>query len=314
MSDTNLTTETASLWESDAESKLLESRLAGFWNTDYFTRILLPLLDLKPGSRVLDVGAGNGSLTLLLARYLPQVHFVGVDITAKIVGEAQALAQSMGITNVEFQEGDALQLPFEDSSFDATVCQTLLIHLSNAKRAIQEMSRVLKKGGTFMAAEYHTLFGDTPIDAQRTTVEGEEGMQIARYTQMLIDGYRKGGHGDLKAGGKVPFMALQAGLQIKDIRINDRVAHAFPPYSKPNEQAALTEALSWTGVFQDPSYRSWLSANLVAAGGSESDVDRFLELVVTPGQREAFAKGAEANYAFLWLINPVLLVVIAKKP
>lgn len=314
MSDNNQTTETASIWESDAEAKLLESRLAGFWNQDYFTRILLPLLDLKPGSRVLDVGAGNGSLTLLLARYLPEVHFVGVDITAKIVTEAQSLAQSMGITNVEFGEGDALQLPFEDESFDATLCQTLLIHVSDAARVIGEMSRVLKKGGTFMAAEYHTLYAETPIDAQRTSPEGEEGMQIARYTQMIIDGYRKAGQGDLKVGGKVPFMALQAGLQIKDIRINDRVAHAFPPYSKPSEQAALTEAASWAALFQDPSYRSWLSNNMLAGGGLEEDVDRFLELIVTPKQREAFAKGAEANYAFLWLINPVLLFTIARKP
>jgi SAM-dependent methyltransferase len=250
----------------------------------------------------------------LLARHLPEVHFIGVDITPKIVGEAQSLAKSLGISNVEFVEGDALGLPFEDSSFDATVCQTVLIHVSQAQRAIEEMSRVLKKGGTFMAAEYHTLYGDTPIDAQRTTVEGEEGMQIARYSQMIIDGYRKGGHGDLKAGGKVPFIAIKAGLQIKDIRINDRVAHAFPPYSKQSEQAALTEAASWAGLFQDPSYRIWLSTNMLAAGGSESDVDHFLELIVTKEQREAFTKGAEANYAFLWLINPVLLVTVARKP
>lgn len=314
MSNTNLTTETSSIWDSDAEAKLLESRLAGFWNGDYFTRILLPLLDLKPGSRVLDVGAGNGSLTLLLARHLPGVHVVGVDITPKMVAEAQTLAQAIGITNVEFSVGDALSLPFEDASFEAAVCQTLLIHLPNPGVAIGEMSRVLKKGGTFMAVEYHTLFAESPIDEGGTSMSGEEGMQVARYTQMLIDGYRNGGHGDLKAGGKVPFLALQAGLQIHDIRINDRVAHAFPPYHKPNEQAALMEAASWAGVFKDPTYRTWLSNNMLAGGGTEADVDRLLELLVTPSQQDSISRGAAVNYGFLWLINPVLLITIARKP
>jgi 2-polyprenyl-3-methyl-5-hydroxy-6-metoxy-1,4-benzoquinol methylase len=80
------------LWESDAEARLLETRLNGFWNQDYFTRVLLPLLNLQPGSEVLDVGAGNGALTLLLARHLPDVHFTGIDITAALVEEAKQQA------------------------------------------------------------------------------------------------------------------------------------------------------------------------------------------------------------------------------
>ncbi len=52
-----------SLWESEAEARMLEGRLNGFWNPDYLKHILLPLLNLKPGNKVLDVGTGTGALT-----------------------------------------------------------------------------------------------------------------------------------------------------------------------------------------------------------------------------------------------------------
>src|SRR5690349_7885989 len=134
------------LSQADAFADVLENRINGFWNEDYFTKIILPLLNLKAGDKVLDVGAGNGALTLLLARHFPDAHFTGVDITPTLVEDAKRLSQKLGIQNVEFMEGDALQLPFEDERFDATVCQTVLMHLPDPAKAVSEMSRVLKQG------------------------------------------------------------------------------------------------------------------------------------------------------------------------
>ena len=185
-------------WESDALARILESRLAGFWNPDYLQQVILPLLNLKPGARILDAGSGNGSLAFLLARFLPDAHIVGVDITPKLVADAQTQAAALGFTNVEFREGDALNLQFADASFDAAVCQTLLIHLADAAGAVREMSRVLKPGGSFMAAEYHTLNVEWPIDRQRLVLTDAEAVDCAKYTQMMISGFRNSGQGDLK--------------------------------------------------------------------------------------------------------------------
>jgi len=305
------TNEHSAIWENEAEARMLENRLNGFWNADYFTKILLPLLNLKPGSRVLDVGAGTGALTLLLARHNPEVQFTGIDVTATMVADAQAQAQKLGLNNVEFQEGDALNLPFPNGFFDAAMCQTLLIHLSNPAQAVLEMSRVIKPGGTFMAAEYHMLFVDLPIEADRLMPTNKEAVELGRLTQIILDGYRTSGQGDMKLGGRVPFLAVDAGLSIVDVRINDRVAHAFPPYNKPGDKIAIAELQSWETVIRDPGYIAWLRGAITAGGGTNSDVDILLDLL-PKHEPEIFSP--ESNFAFVWLVNPVLLVTIARKP
>lgn len=298
------------LWESDAEARMLENRINGFWNPDYFSNVLLPLLNFKAGDKVLDVGSGNGALTLLLARNLPDVQFTGVDITKALVEDARQQAQKLNLGNVAFQEGNALQLPFENNHFDATVCQTVLMHLADPTKAILEMSRVLKTGGTFLAAEFHLLNYDKPVESDLPVSSVEDDIAISRYIQLLIHGYRASGQGDLKMGGRVPFLARKSGLSIVDMRINDRLPHAFPPYEKPSEHMALSELQGWENLIKDPAYRSWLTSAMVAGGGTEADADTFLKLLPSHDLSVVNGKG---DFSFVWLLNPVLLITVARK-
>lgn len=301
------------LWESDAEARLLESRVEGFWNPDYFSRVILPLLDLKPGARILDVGAGTGALSFLLARLLPEAQVVGIDLTPSMVTAARAQAETLGIANVQFQDGDALALPFENDSFEAVVCQTLLIHLGDPGRAVREMARVLQPGGSFMAAEFHTLALDLPLHLEKMTMTDAEADDTARYALMLLKGYRNSGQGDFRGGSRAPFLALDAGLQVVDVRINDRVIHAFPPYLKRGQHAAFAEAQTFLAVFKDEGYGAWVSGAMAAGGGSESDAKRAISLFAER-LRAVTERGEVNNAAFLWLFNPVLLVTVAQKP
>ena len=139
-------TESEELWRNEAEAELLAGRAEGFWNLDYFERVVLPLLAIPAGGRVLDVGAGNGALTFLLARLRPDLDLTGVDLTPELVAAGNDEAGKRGLANVRFVQGDALNLNFPDDHFDATVCQTLLVHLSAPESAVREMAASSWKG------------------------------------------------------------------------------------------------------------------------------------------------------------------------
>jgi hypothetical protein len=114
-------------------------------------------------------------------------------------------------------------------------------------------------------------------------------------------------------GGKVAFLAQQAGLEVIDVRINDRVLHAFPPYTSPAQQAARAEARACVATYADAQWRAWVASAMTAGGGALSDVDKFLSLLPNR-QRDALSAERGADYSFIWLLNPVLLVTIAREP
>jgi hypothetical protein len=111
-------------------------------------------------------------------------------------------------------------------------------------------------------------------------------------------------------GGRVPFLAINSGMKIIDVRINDRVLYAFPPYNRPAEKLSLTELQFWEALIKDPGYRSWLTTAMTAGGGTQADVDGFLRLLPAHG---ADAFDGSTNFSFVWLANPILLVTIARK-
>lgn len=299
--------ESEDLWNSDAEAELLAGRAEGFWNVDYFERVILQLLKLPRNAHVLDVGAGNGALTFLLARVRPDLDLTAVDITPELVTAGNDEAGKRNLRNVKFVVGDALHLEFADASFDAAVCQTLLVHLSEPARAVAEMSRVLRPGGSFMAAEFHILNFDWPVESAEPAANSLA--ENARYADLAVRGYRLSGQGDLRIGARVPFLVRDAGLELVDCRINDRIAHSFGSPGNAAQQASEREARSWVTLFEDAGYRAWVESSMRAAGGTTEDVDRFLQLF-TEQSRNALRAG---NHSFVWLINPVLIVTVARR-
>jgi ubiquinone/menaquinone biosynthesis C-methylase UbiE len=105
------------------------------------------LLDLGPGSRLLDVACGRGASVLLLAERFG-CQAVGVDMSPHSIDAARQAAFSRGLeSSVRFATADAERLPFPAESFDAVLCECALCLFPDKPAAAREMARVLAPGG-----------------------------------------------------------------------------------------------------------------------------------------------------------------------
>lgn len=116
---------------------------------------LVEQVGLTPGQRALDLGAGTGTLTLMLKRAQPEADVIGLDGDLEILAIARAKATQSGLA-VSFDEGMADALPYPDGSFDRVVSSLVFHHLSREakRRAVGEAFRVLKPGGELHVADW----------------------------------------------------------------------------------------------------------------------------------------------------------------
>jgi len=112
---------------------------------------LCEALDLRSGTRVLDVAAGNGNATLAAARRFGDV--TSTDYVSSLLESGRARAQAEGHT-IRFQEADAENLPFPDASFDAVMSSFGVMFTPDQDKAAGELARVCKPGGKIGLANW----------------------------------------------------------------------------------------------------------------------------------------------------------------
>ncbi len=106
---------------------------------------LVKRASLRPGQRVLDVACGTGVVAVTAARLGAKV--TGLDLTPELLERARENSQIAGV-EIDWHEGDAEKLPFDDATFDIVLSQFGHIFAPRPEVAVAEMLRVLKRGGT----------------------------------------------------------------------------------------------------------------------------------------------------------------------
>lgn len=144
---------------------------ASFQNADAYeqtmgrwSRRLAPLLirfgGLSDGDLVLDVGCGTGSLTFALPEIANIAGVTGIDLTEPFLEFARARNTD---PRISFQSADARTIPFEDNSFDRAFSMLVLQFIPDAARAVAEMRRAVRPGGTVTAAVWDNYGGQPHV-------------------------------------------------------------------------------------------------------------------------------------------------------
>ena len=108
----------------------------------------------QPGERVLDLGSGAGTDSLVAAQMVGRAGSVtGIDMTPQMLAKARAAAAEMGASNVEFVEGEAERLPFPDASFDVVISNGVIDLIPDKDAVFSELYRVLAPGGRIQIAD-----------------------------------------------------------------------------------------------------------------------------------------------------------------
>ena len=109
---------------------------------------------LSPGERVLDLGSGAGTDSLIAAQMVgEQGQVTGIDMTPEMLAKARAAATEMGAANVDFVESEAERLPFPDESFDVVISNGVIDLIPDKDAVFAELSRVLVPGGRIQIAD-----------------------------------------------------------------------------------------------------------------------------------------------------------------
>jgi ubiquinone/menaquinone biosynthesis C-methylase UbiE len=139
---------------------------------------------LKPGCKLLEIGCGNGKNLL----YREDLNSTGVDFVPNFV----EMCKERGL---HVLKANALELPFEDNTFDAVISIAVFHHLSTEERRIQalnEMNRVLKPGGNgfVMCWAYEQEYNGVKSTSRRIVAKGEQFVPWIDYKHRNLLGER----------------------------------------------------------------------------------------------------------------------------
>jgi SAM-dependent methyltransferase len=241
-----------------------------WWNTD-FLALMAARWQLGACRRVLDMGCGQCHWSRLLLPYLAKsAHVTAFDKDAKWAAGSEGLVRDFAArsTVLEFQQGDAHQLPFANDSFDLVTCQTVLIHLANPAAALTEMKRVVRPGGLVVCVEPCNLASVATPTMFTPTTSVDELCDEFRYALLCERAKTAAGEGDSSLGSSLAHLFQLTGFSHIKSYLSDKAHAVLPPYGDAESAASVAELLAaaradrsdladrqvdaWIAALQDP--------------------------------------------------------------
>ncbi len=175
---------------------------------------LAELCALRPGARVIDLGCGPGESAFGMCDAAPGIEVVGVDLSRAMIAIAELRRRfDPAGPSTRFVRADAMQLPFEDASFDAATGHSFLYLVPDAARVMREVARVLRPGGrcAFLepSAELRTVI---PAAIARRTLSAPRFVASMALWRLVSSRY---GRFD---AGRFEVLFREAGLEMLAVR------------------------------------------------------------------------------------------------
>ena len=151
-----------------------------------FTEVLIARAEPRSDDRILDVGCGTGIVSRMVSPMVGSSgRVVGLDIDQEMLAVARSLVPADG-GQIEWREGDVVEIPFQDEEFDLVLCQAALQFFPDKRAALLEIRRVLAPSGRVVVSVFSSIERNSAYEVLASTLERHVSPEVGAMRRAIF--------------------------------------------------------------------------------------------------------------------------------